>query len=142
MSFSRRELLTRSSTGFGMLALHGLLAGGATAAAATAASPARRPHFRPRAKHVIFCYMSGGVSHVDSFDPKPLLRELHGQPMPLKTERTQFNDNGNLFGSPFDFHPGGESGLMVSDLFPYLRRHCADDLAVVRSMTSPVNEHA
>jgi len=142
MSFSRRELLTRSSTGFGMLALHGLLAGGATSAAARAVSPARRPHFRPRAKHVIFCYMSGGVSHVDSFDPKPLLRELHGQPMPLKTERTQFNDNGNLFGSPFDFHPGGESGLMVSDLFPYLRRHCADDLAVVRSMTSPVNEHA
>lgn len=135
---SRREALRRASTGFGMVALSGLL--GSRAFGAT--SPPSRPHLRPRAKHVIFCYMSGGVSHLDTFDPKPKLRELHGKPMPVKVERTQFNNNGNIFGSPFDFAPGGESGLPISDLFPHLRKHCADDLAVVRSMTSPVNEHA
>lgn len=135
MTLSRREMLSRASTGFGMVALSGLLGSRAFAAAPP-------PHFRPRAKRVIFCYMSGGVSHLDSFDPKPKLRELHGKPMPVKVERTQFNDNGNIYGSPFDFAPGGESGLPISDLFPHLRRHCADELAVVRSMTSPVNEHA
>ena len=85
---SRREALSRASTGFGMVALSGLLAG------ASDAMP--RPHFRARAKRVIFCYMSGGVSHLDSFDPKPKLRDLHGQPMPVKVERTQFNNNGNI----------------------------------------------
>ncbi len=145
---SRRELLSRASTGFGMVALSGLLAGqrslGAAGSRSTAAgrSALAPPDFRPRAKHVIFCYMSGGVSHIDTFDPKPKLRELHGKPMPVKVERTQFNNNGNIFGSPFDFHPGGESGIPISDLFPHLRQHCADDLAVIRSMTSTVNEHA
>jgi hypothetical protein len=135
---SRRALLSRASTGFGMVALSGLL--GSKALGANIAPS--RPHLRPRAKNVIFCYMSGGVSHLDTFDPKPKLRELHGKPMPVKVERTQFNNNGNIYGSPFDFAPGGESGLPISDLFPHLRKHCADDLAVVRSMTSPVNEHA
>lgn len=134
---SRRDLLRNASTGFGLMALSALL--GSPAAGAT---PGARTNLRPRARHVIFCYMSGGVSHLDTFDPKPKLRELHGRPMPVKVERTQFNNNGNIFGSPFDFAPGGKSGLPVSDLFPHLRQHCADDLAVVRSMTSPVNEHA
>jgi hypothetical protein len=141
---SRRELLTRASTGFGLMALTGLL-GLERARGAVSLSAARglgRPQFRPRAKRVIFCYMSGGVSHLDTFDPKPKLRELHGRPMPVKVERTQFNNNGNIYGSPFDFHPGGESGIPISDLFPHLRGQCADDLAVIRSMTSPVNEHA
>ncbi len=142
---SRREILQRASTGFGLTALTGLLGLENVRGALSTSSaprPLGRPHFRPRAKHVIFCYMSGGVSHLDTFDPKPKLRELDGKPMPMKVERTQFNNNGNIFGSPFDFHPGGESGIPISDLFPHLREHCADDLAVVRSMTSPVNEHA
>jgi hypothetical protein len=62
------------------------------------------PPYTPRAKHVIFCYMSGGVSHVDSFDPKPKLKELAGKPMPVKVERTQFNKNGNIFPGQFEFH--------------------------------------
>ena len=89
------------------------------------------PDFPARAKHVILCYMSGGVSHVDSFDPKPALAKLHGQPMPVKVERTQFNNNGNVFASPFEFKPGGESGIPISDMFPYLRKHCADDLSLI-----------
>ena len=90
---SRREMLRRTSTGFGMLALAGLMAdkayaGPATQIASTAVKP---PHFAPKVKNVIFCYMSGGVSHIDSFDPKPRLRKEAGQPMPFKTERTMFN---------------------------------------------------
>ncbi|MDF1861746.1 MAG: DUF1501 domain-containing protein [Verrucomicrobiales bacterium] len=138
---SRREILSRVSSGFGMFALSGL-AGSPAFGATTMTRKVRQPDFRPKAKHVILCYMSGGVSHIDSFDPKPRLRDLHGKPMPVKVERTQFNNNGNIFGSPFDFSQGGESGIEISDMFPHLRENCADDLCVIRSMTSAVNEHA
>ena len=132
---SRREMLTQCSTGFGMLALQGLMANSAFA------GTARQSHFKPRAKHVILCYMSGGVSQVDSFDPKPKLRELHGKPMPVKIERTQFNNNGNVMASPFEFKRYGQSGTPVSSMFPYVAES-VDELAVIRSMTSKVNEHA
>ncbi|MED5381701.1 MAG: DUF1501 domain-containing protein [Verrucomicrobiota bacterium] len=128
-------MLTRCSTGFGMLALQGLMASPAFA------GTARRSHFRPRAKQVILCYMSGGVSQVDSFDPKPKLRELHGKPMPVKIERTQFNNNGNVMASPFEFRQHGQSGIPVSSMFPHVAES-VDELAVIRSMTSKVNEHA
>ena len=130
---SRREMLGLCSTGFGGMALAGLT-GRADAAV-------RPPHFPARAKNVIFCYMSGGVSHVDTFDPKPRLEREHGKPMPVKIERTQFNQNGDIFASPFPFTQYGESGTPVSSLFPNVGA-CVDDLAVIRSMTSVVNEHA
>lgn len=130
---SRRAMLQRSSLGFGAVALDALF--GRTASAAA------RPARRVRAKNVIFCYMSGGVSHVDSFDPKPKLRELHGQPMPVAIERTQFNNNGKVMASPFSFAQHGESGLWVSSMFPELAK-VADELAVIRSMTAPFSEHA
>lgn len=140
---SRRRFLARASSGFGAAALAGLMndpAYGVTPdLPANAALP--QPHHPPRAKHVIFCFMSGGVSHVDSFDPKPKLRELHGKPMPVRVERTQFNNNGNVMASPFEFHRSGVSGLPVSSIFPEIAS-VADELAVVRSMTSTVNEHA
>ena len=98
-------------------------------------------HHVARAKHVIFCYMSGGVSHVDSFDPKPRLKKDHGKPMPVKVERTQFNNNGSVMASPFEFRQYGESGLPISSMFPKLGE-VADELAVIRSMTTAVNEHA
>lgn len=142
LPYSRREMLSRISSGFGMVALSGMGLGRASAAGPGPNGALPKPDFRPKAKHVILCYMSGGVSHVDTFDPKPKLRELHGKPMPVKVERTQFNNNGNIFGSPWEFREGGESGVPISDLFPHLRQHCADDLTVIRSMTSNVNEHA
>ena len=132
---SRREMLTQCSTGFGMLALQGMMANSAFA------GTLRRSHFKPRAKHVILCYMSGGVSQVDSFDPKPKLRDLHGKPMPVKILRTQFNNNGNVMASPFEFKRYGQSGTPVSSMFPYVAES-VDELAVIRSMTSKVNEHA
>ena len=76
-SMNRRQMLSRCSTGFGMLSLQALLGQNKLVA---------RPHFTPKAKNVIFCYMSGGVSHVDTFDPKPKLQEFAGKPMPVKVE--------------------------------------------------------
>ena len=129
---SRREMLTTCSSGFGMLALQGLLGQNQLAA---------KPHFTPKAKSVIFCYMSGGVSHLDTFDPKPTLKKFGGQPMPVKVERTQFNNNGNVFPSPFKFKKYGQSGIPVSSIFPRTAE-MIDEIAVIRSMTSKVNEHA
>lgn len=120
--------------GFGALAAAEL--GGRDLWAAPAAPPAKA-----KAKHVIFCYMSGGVSHVDSFDPKPRLAQEAGQPMPMKVERTMFNNNGNIFPTPFEFTTHGQSGIPISSMFPHVAS-CADDLAVIRSMSTPVNEHA
>ena len=97
-SFSRREVLRRTSLGFGSLALAGLM----HSRAFGAGLPAGQVHFAPRAKRVIFAYMSGGVSHVDSFDPKPALAQRHGQPMPVPVKPTMFNNNGNLMASPWE----------------------------------------
>ena len=135
---SRRDALRRMSTGFGAAALSGLLAEDALAAAGR---PVGLPHYAPKAKSVIFLFMSGGVSAIDTFDPKPRLTADHGKPMPMKVERTQFNNNGNIYGSPYAFKRYGESGLPVSEIFPHVAQH-ADSLAVIRSMTSKVNEHA
>ncbi len=137
---TRRTMLQQCSLGFGSLALAGLLADKSFGATAAAAKPPG-PHFRPRAKRVIFCYMSGGVSHIDSFDPKPELTRRHGQPMPVPVRPTMFNQNGNIMAPQWEFKPRGRSGLPISELFPRIAGH-ADDLAVIRSMTSKVNEHA
>ncbi|MEO7651224.1 MAG: DUF1501 domain-containing protein, partial [Bryobacteraceae bacterium] len=132
---SRREALRRSSLGFGMLALQSLLAEEAGPMAP------RPPHFAPKVKNVIFCYMSGGVSHIDSFDHKPRLKKEAGQPMPVPIERTMFNDNGNIMPSPWEFRRYGQCGLEVSDLFPHMGS-VADELALIRSMTVKFMEHA
>ena len=134
---SRRELLRRCSLGFGGIALSGLL----SSKAFGASSPNAKPGPKAKAKNVIFCYMSGGVSHVDSFDPKPALRRLHGQAMPVPIQRTVFNDNGKVMGSPWQSKHYGKSGLEMTNLFPRIA-DCADDLTIVRSMTSKVSEHA
>jgi hypothetical protein len=137
---SRRAMLRTCSLGFGSLALRGLLAENAYGALAADARP-MGPQFKPKAKRVIFCYMSGGVSHVDSFDPKPELTKRHGQPMPVPVRPTMFNQNGNIMAGQWEFKPRGQSGIPVSELFPHIAQH-ADELAVIRSMTSKVNEHA
>ncbi len=133
---SRRDMLRRCSLGFGSLALSSLLTDKAFASGSVIA-----PHYRPKAKNVILCYMSGGVSHVDSFDPKPELIKRHGQPMPVPVKPTMFNNNGNIMQSPWTAKARGQSGIMMTDLFPNIAE-LADEMAVIRSMTSKVNEHA
>ncbi|RCS54938.1 DUF1501 domain-containing protein [Bremerella cremea] len=98
------------------------------------------PHASPQVKSVIFLYMDGGPSQVDTFDPKPLLNKYDGQPFPAETEPTQFNNLGGTLASPWKFKQYGESGIPVSDLFPHVAKH-VDDLAVIRSMTSNFSEH-
>jgi len=144
---SRRAFLTRTANGFGALAASALFG-----PAATAGSPAmalrggdgpftpRSPHFPARAKNVIFLYMDGGPAQMDTFDPKPELERWAGKPIPVETPPTQFDNIGTVLPSYWDFKPGGESGLPVSDLFPELRRQ-ADKLCVVRSMTNKFPEH-
>lgn len=134
---TRREMLARSSNGFGLLALSALLSERAFAGSANLPAP----HFKPRVKSVIFAYMAGGMSQVDTFDPKPELAKRHGQPMPIPVKPTMFNSVGNILKSPFEFKRHGESGLAVSSIFPELAK-CADDLAVIRSMTTKASEHA
>lgn len=142
-NFSRRTLLRKVSAGFGATALAGLMHESATAESLglPAGAALSATHHPAKAKRVIFCFMSGGVSHVDSFDPKPKLRELDGKPMPVQVQRTQFNNDGNVMGSPFAFRNYGESGIPVSDMFPKIGQ-VVDELAVIRSMTTKVNEHA
>ncbi|MGA1607941.1 MAG: DUF1501 domain-containing protein [Planctomycetota bacterium] len=135
---SRRGLLRAGSCGFGLVAAQSLLG----ASRPNPTGPRQPgPDFAPRARSVIFCYMSGGVSHVDSFDPKPELERRAGQPMPFPVERTQFNNNGTIRPSYWRFRPRGDSGIEVSDLFPHLG-NCVDKMTVIRSMTAPFSEHA
>ncbi len=143
---SRRDMLKRCASGFGALALAALQLDPAFAGETEKANEFRAakhgPHFQPRAKNVIFLYMDGGPSQVDTFDPKPMLDKYNGQD-PGKlfgVEPTQFNNNGNLLASPWKFHKYGESGIPVSELFPHVAT-CVDELAVIRSMVSEFPEH-
>ena len=136
---NRREMLTRTANGFGGLALLTLLGGNATGAPSNPLAP-RAPHFKARAKNIIFLYMDGGPSQVDTFDPKPRLTAENGKPFAMKMEPTQFASYGSTLGRPWKFQNYGQSGLPVSELFPHVAS-CADDLCVIRSMTSNFSEH-
>ena len=149
---TRREMLTLCRNGFGSLALMGMMGSslpGCKAAPETALSSAKKmplapslADFAPKARSVIFLYMDGGVSQVDSFDPKPRLDKEHGENPydKFKVDNTQFNNIGKILKSPWSFKRYGESGMPVSELFPHIAT-CVDDLALVRSMTSNFPEH-
>ncbi len=131
---TRREMLATCAGGFGAIALAALHASAKPQASGT--------HHPPRAKNVIFLYMDGGVSQVDSFDYKPLLERYHGRDphSVFQVEPTQFNNVGRVMMSPWRFRRYGQSGRWVSDLFPHMARH-VDELAVIHSMTSRFPEH-
>jgi hypothetical protein len=137
-------LLQRSGMGLGALGLAGLLSdqgiGGTAlkAAETAAASPSGVPHFPGKAKRVVHFFLNGGPSHVDTFDPKPLLRKHAGQSV-LQTLTTE-RKTGAAFPSPFIFRKYGQSGIEVSDLFARTARHI-DDIAVIRSMYAQVPNH-
>src|SRR5437899_5598604 len=128
-AISRREMLRSAALGFGSLALTGMLA-----------DAQERTHHRPRAKNVIFCFMDGGVSHVDSFDPKPKLAQLDGKEA-SKIDNPTANANRKWLQSPWKFHRRGRSGIPISELFPHLAS-VADELAVVRSMKADLPLHS
>src|SRR5262245_53166068 len=130
---TRRQMLCSLGSGFGALGLASVLAS-ETALAATgdANNPLapKAPHFPPRAKRVIFLFMNGGPSQVDTFDPKPALVKYVGQ---SKEGTTRLKAAGKLMPSPFKFQKYGQSGIEVSELFPHVAR-CIDDICVMRSM--------
>ncbi len=137
---SRREMLSRSAVGFGSLALAGLLSDQAAAAARANPLAPRPPHFAPRAKRVIFLFMHGGPSQVDTFDYKPLLTRDHGKPLPFAKPRVVSSQTGNLLASPWKFSQHGQSGAWVSELFPHVAG-VVDDLCIVRSMHASNSRH-
>ncbi|MEO2046849.1 MAG: DUF1501 domain-containing protein [Pirellulales bacterium] len=131
-NFSRRQLLSKVACGFGNVALLGMLDRAADTSASANTLQSSNTHHRPRAKNVIFLFMHGGVSHIDTFDPKPQLAKYDGQPLPFSTP-LQFAEVGNLMRSPWKFNHYGESGLPVSDLFPQVGS-MIDDICLIRSM--------
>lgn len=134
-SFSRRRLLSNAAGGFGMLSLAGLLGQSRQAAAATQRQA--HPHFRPRAKRVIFLFMNGAPSHVDTFDPKPALEKYKGQE---PSEELYRNRKGKFMPSPFKFSKHGQSGIDVSESLPSIAS-VIDDCCVIRSMHTDVPNH-
>ncbi len=144
LALTRRELLRRSGMGFGLLGLAGLLdAEGLLAPPAQAAplSPLapRRPHFAAKARRVVHLFMNGGPSHVDTFDPKPMLTRYHGKPLPRTNLRTE-RKTGAAMRSPFSFRRYGKSSIEVSELFARTAAHI-DDICVIRSMHADVPNH-
>ena len=148
---SRRDFLCRSWNGIGALALGGLLAQDGRRAAAAETGildplAVKPPHFpKARAKHCIFLFMQGGVSQLDSFEYKPVLRELHGKPLSRIPEISGELQGRLSFphvcvGSPFKFRRYGESGHYLSELFPHLSRH-TDDLAYVLGIRTDNQNH-
>jgi hypothetical protein len=142
---TRRQLLKSSAVGFGHLALAALLSQDALSAESQANKPAdplapKEPHFPARAKRIVFLFMKGGPSHVDTFDPKPQLDRDHGKAPPFDLPKITFAKQGNLLKSPWKFKKFGQSGLPVSDLFPYVAQQ-VDDLCILRSVygTNPAH---
>src|SRR3954470_15527178 len=126
---SRRDLLRHACAGFGMLGLAGALDAAGLLGSARAAT-----HFPAKAKRVIVLFMNGGPSHVDTFDPKPALKTHEGEKPAGRDAKLGFTP------SPFAFRPHGDSGVVMSELFPNLAK-CADDLCVVRSMHTDTPNH-
>ena len=141
---TRREVLSRAAGGAGAIALYSMLgdetrANGAEASADPLAP--QKPHFESKAKRVIFLYMTGGVSHVDSFDPKPELFANHGKQITVDNWQGKLGEFTRYLKTPdWTFKPGGKSGIEVSDLFPHMR-DIVDDLCVIRSMESDHTNH-
>ncbi len=138
---TRREFIEQAFCGFGSLALASLLHESAKAANPLAA---KRPHFEAKAKSVIFLFMAGGPSHIETFDPKPLLNRLDGERRPAQFGEAKYQfiaKDARLLGSKRQFERHGQSGIEVSNLFPHLARH-VDELAIIRSCHGDMVVHS
>jgi hypothetical protein len=143
-ALTRRDVLLRAANGFGALALQSLLVKDGIAKPRVNPLAPKAPHFEAKAKSVIFLFMVGGPSHIDTFDPKPLLKKFEGQPLPESVGRpkSQFTDGSTpIMASPWEFRRHGQSGIEVSSLFPHLAT-CVDDICFVRNFTTESVVHA
>src|ERR1700709_1840534 len=137
-SLSRRDILRRAALGFGGLALSELLCRSSFAGSVSAATP----RFPARAKRVIYIFLDGGLSHVDSYDYKPLLQRDDGKPLPASIAKPKFTfaPTGSLLKSPFNWKRHGETGVYASDLFPEINRQI-DDLTCIHSLHHDNEDH-
>ena len=139
---SRRQMLQTASTGFGLMSLSALMADNSFAGPVAGPAPF---HFPPKCKNVVFFFMPGGVSHVDSFDPKPELSKHDGEQLGEWAKRagrkSPATPGRKWKKCPWFFRHHGESGIPVSDLFPRIA-DCVDDIAVIRSMVAELPLHA
>lgn len=145
MFLTRREMLNRCGMGFGAMALSTLLAPEVLAsqqanAGYTSPLAPKQPHFAPKAKRVLHLFMNGGPSHVDTFDPKPMLNKYAGKELPSENQLRTERKTGAALPSPFKFKKYGESGIEVSELFHHTAQHI-DNIAVIRSMHADVPNH-
>ncbi|MSR56903.1 MAG: DUF1501 domain-containing protein [Planctomycetaceae bacterium] len=137
---TRREMLRSSAAGFGGLALTALMNDRLPASSSPDPLAPKPPQFSATAKRVIFLFMHGGPSQVDTFDYKPLLERDHGKPLPFDKPRIFSSPTGNLLKSPWKFKQYGQSGAWVSDLFPHVAQH-VDDLCIINSMHGSNSRH-
>ncbi len=137
---SRRDWLKTSACGFGALALRSLLAEEAARADDAGPLAPREPHFTPKARRVIFLFMHGGPSQVDTFDYKPLLKRDNGKPLPFAKPRVFSSETGALLASPWEFRQYGESGAWVSDLFPHVATQ-VDKMCIINGMNGSNSRH-
>src|SRR4051794_29753279 len=138
---NRREFLTDAFCGFGSLAYASMLHADVPRSNPLSAKP---PHFAPKAKSVIFLFMAGGPSHIETFDPKPLLNRLNGQKRPAEFGEAKYQfvtGDARLMGTKRTFKKYGQSGIEISDLLPNIAT-CADDLAVIRSCHGDMVVHS
>jgi hypothetical protein len=141
---TRRDVLRGAAHGFGALALQHLLVKDGYAKERINPLAAKPPHFAPKAKSVIFLFMVGAPSHIDTFDPKPALKKYQGQKLPESFGKvpSQFTDGDTpLLASPWEFKHYGQSGMPVSTLFPHVAQ-CVDDICFVRSFYTESVVHA
>jgi hypothetical protein len=136
---SRRQTLKTFANGFGLLGLANLCAA-ESAPSSFILPPSSFPHFPPKAKRIIFLFMSGGPSHIDLFDPKPQVTQDHGKPLPFEMPKLVRTKTGNLLSSPWKFKKHGQSGAEISDLLPHTAS-VADDLCIIRSMVADNINH-
>lgn len=136
---SRRDLLRHASVGFGSMALASLLTTQSHADSAENLTE-RNPHFPAKAKRIIFLFMHGGPSQVDTFDYKPRLQKDDNKPLPFAKPRVVSAETGNLLASPFRFQQYGQTGCFVSEIFPKLAQH-VDDLTFVKSVHGSNSRH-
>ena len=139
-TMTRRGLLKASGNGFGMLGLAALFAEEFSGQKALSPMTVKQPHHPSRAKSVIFIFLPGGPSHVDTFDPKPRLNRDHGKPLPFAQPLLRTKTK-NLLGSPFKFQRYGKPGIKISELFPNIGS-CIDDICVIRSMVTDNINHS
>ena len=139
---TRRAMLKNSACGFGQVALSAMLASNSLASPSEASHPLapKQPHFAPRFKRIIFLFMWGGPSHLDTFDPKPILTKRDGEQLSGASVGSDRNELGTLMGSPFQFAQHGDGGVWISELFPHLAKQ-ADRLCVIRSLHTEGSAH-